>query len=323
MMLRKFILGSLALLSAVALRAQNVSDLIIAEVMAEPDSTGGLVDDYGRRLGWIELYNTSMGTVKFGGCYLTDDPSELKKSLIPKSDLATQLGPRQSRVVYASGRTHDGTFYADFSLAPGKTVYLVSNDGRTIIDSLEIPADLPAGQSVAKVANDPKGLSFDIVWPCDPTPGAYNGDPTAASKSDQMAERDPHGWVLTLVSVSVVFSALAILWFFFWLLFDRRAKRRSLDSARDDKKGALKDIPVISTKAAGRMEKSQPDAEVAAAIALALDMEQGGDVYAAIALALHLEFAGAAHDAESFVLTIRHDPSRWSADKTEGFRRKP
>ena len=326
---KRLILVLGVLVSPALLCAQNVSDLIIAEVMAQPDSVS-VVDDYGRRGGWIEIYNTSMGTVKFGGCYLTDDPAELRKSLIPKNDLATSLGPRQSRLFYASGRTHDGTFYTDFTLSPGKTVYLVSNDGRTVIDQLTIPEDLPAGKSVARIANDAKGLTFDNVSPCNPTPGAYNGDPTAASKSDQMAERDPHGWILTLVSVSVVFSALAILWFFFWLLFERPAKKRSLDSARDDrfaagddKKSARKGNPVISTKAKGRMEKSTPDGEVAAAIALALDMEESGDVYAAIALALHLELGATAHDAESFVLTIRPTPhSAWN-NPADGFRRRP
>ena len=306
--MRKFLLFSLALLTAAAGYAQNVSDLVIAEVLAEPDSTG-VVDDYGRRGGWIEIFNTSQGTVKFGGCYLTDDPADLKKSLIPKNDLATQIGPRQSKLFYASGRTHDGTFYCDFTLAPGKTVYLVSNDGRTIIDQLTIPEDLPAGKSVAKLSTDAKGLEFETVAPCDPTPGAYNGDPTAASKSDQMAERDPHGWILTLVSVSVVFSALAILWFFFWLLFERPAKRKAAASA-----------PVAPKK---KTVSGTPDGEVAAAIALALDMEESGDVYAAIALALHLELGATAHDAESFVLTIRPTPNSAWNNPADGFRRKP
>lgn len=305
--MRKFLLFSLALLTAAAGYAQNVSDLVIAEVLAEPDSTG-VIDDYGRREGWIEIFNTSMGTVKFGGCYLTDDPADLKKSLIPKNDLATQLGPRQSKIFYASGRTHDGTFYCDFTLAPGKTVYLVSNDGRTIIDQVTIPEDLPAGKSVAKLATDAKGLEFETVAPCDPTPGAYNGDPTAASKSDQMAERDPHGWILTLVSVIVVFSALAILWFFFWLLFERPAKRKAASAPAAPKKKAA---------------SGTPDGEVAAAIALALDMEESGDVYAAIALALHLELGATAHDAESFVLTIRPTPNSAWNNPADGFRRLP
>ena len=305
---KRLILVLGVLVSPALLRAQNVSDLIIAEVMAQPDSVS-VVDDYGRRGGWIEIFNTSQGTVKFGGCYLTDDPANLKKSLIPKSDLATSLGPRQSRVFYASGRTHDGTFYCDFTLAPGKTVYLVSNDGRTIIDQLTIPEDLPAGKSVAKLTTDAKGLVFETVAPCDPTPGAYNGDPTAASKSDQMAERDPHGWILTVVSVSVVFFALAILWFFFWLLFERPAKRKAAASA-----------PVAPKK---KTVSGTPDGEVAAAIALALDMEESGDVYAAIALALHLELGATAHDAESFMLTIRPTPNSAWNNPADGFRRLP
>ena len=317
--MRKLLLFSLALLTAAAGYAQNVSDLIISEVLAEPDSTG-VIDDYGRRGGWIEIYNTSMGTVKFGGCYLTDDPADLKKSLIPKNDLATQIGPRQSKLFYASGRTHDGTFYTDFTLAPGKVVYLVSNDGRTIIDQLTIPEDLPAGKSVAKLATDAKGLLFETVAPCDPTPGAYNGDPTAASKSDQMAERDPHGWILTLVSVSVVFSALAILWFFFWLLFERPAKRRSLTSVRDDKNSV---IPSAARNLSKAQKAGTTDGEVAAAIALALDMEQSGDVYAAIALALHLELGATVHDAEPFLLTIRPTPNSAWNNPADGFRRKP
>lgn len=71
------------------------------------------------------------------------------------------------------------------------------------------------------------------------------------------------------------------------------------------------------------MEKFTPDGEVAAAIALALDMEESGDVYAAIALALHLELGATAHDAESFVLTIRPTPhSAWN-NPADGFRRRP
>ena len=131
------------------LGAQNVSDLIIAEILAQPDSTG-LLDDYGRRSGWIELYNTSTGTVSYGGCFLTDDRNNLKKSLIPPTDLRTKLGPRQSVVFFASGNGHDGTYYAGFTLTPGSTVYLVSNDGRTIVDSLAIPYSCPLANRWSK-----------------------------------------------------------------------------------------------------------------------------------------------------------------------------
>ena len=64
------------------LSAQNVSDLIINEVLAEnPD---GITDSYGQRSGWIEILNTSYGTVDFAGCYLSDDKDNLRKYYIPK-----------------------------------------------------------------------------------------------------------------------------------------------------------------------------------------------------------------------------------------------
>ena len=299
-MSRKYFLPLILLLSAsFTLRAQNVRDLIIAEVLAEPDSTG-IVDGYGRRGGWIELFNTSQGTVSFGGCFLTDDRNDLRKSLIPKGDLRTKLGPRQSVLFHASGNGSDGTFYASFTLTPGETVYLVSNDGRTVIDSLRIPADLPAGLSLSKEAHDLRQREFvPNAAPGTPTPGMANGAQDEASKAEIMAAKDPHGWILSLVAVLVVFAALAVLWGLFMLLF------RML--ARTEKKPAAK---------AGAPE------EVAAAIALALDMEEGGDTYAAIAAAVHLYLVETAHDTEPYVLTLRPHSSAWN-DKQQTFRKLP
>jgi len=301
--MRKFLITALILLQGLLLGAQNVSDLIISEALAQPDSTG-ILDGYGRQCGWVELFNKSTGTVNFGGCYLTDDRTVLRKSLIPKSDLKTKLGPRQSVVFFCSGNGADGTFYAGFTLAPGKTVYLVSNDGRTIIDSLSIPATLPAGKSAMKLASDIRGQIFELQEePAIPSPGSLNGNLNAATNADNMKERDPHGWILSAVSVSVVFSALALLWFLFWVLFDRPAKKKANPKP-------------IRSKAAS------PDGEVAAAIALALDMEDSGDVYAAIATAVHLYLSDAVHDVEPGIVTIRRKDSAWT-NKALNFRKLP
>ena len=314
----KRILLILALaVSFTSLRAQNVIDLIIAEALAVPDSTG-IVDDYGRQGGWIEIFNTSQGTVNCAGCFLTDDRSNLKKSIIPKGDLRTKIGPRQTTLFYASGNGDDGTFYANFRVRPGSTVYLVSNDGRTVIDSLVIPANLPVGMSMRKEAHDLRQREFEPVpEPAVPSPGIFNGDLNAATKAEAMKEKDPHGGILSLVAVTVVFSALAILWFLFWLFFDRPAKKAAAaknqpPKPKKGKKAALADVPA-----------GTPTDEIAAVIALAMDMEQGGDVYAAIALAMDRYFSDAVHDNESFVLTIRpKEGSAWN-DKKQIFRKLP
>ena len=307
MIRKRIILSILAFAACISLRAQNVSDLIISEALAQPDSTC-IQDGYGRRIGWIELYNTSTGTVNFAGCFLTDDRNDLKKSPISKTDLRTKLGPRQVAVIFASGNRADGTFYSGITLEPGSTVYLVSNDGRTIIDSLAIPESLPAGKSVIKLADDIRQQHFvPVETPSVPSPGILNGGQDKESKAQRMAEQDPHGWTLSVVSVSVVFSALAILWFFFWLLFERPAKRADLSS-----RAKSRDLP----------DSKRPTPEVAAAIALALDMEESGDDYAAIATALHLYLSTSAHDAESFVITIKKAPSAWK-EKGHNFRNLP
>ena len=320
--MRKRILLILALLavSFTSLKAQNVIDLIIAEALAVPDSTG-IVDDFGRQGGWIEIFNTSQGTVNCAGCFLTDDRSNLKKSIIPKGDLRTKIGPRQTTLFYASGNGDDGTFYANFKVRPGSTVYLVSNDGRTVIDSLTIPANIPVGMSMRKEAHDLRQQEFKAVpTPTVPSPGIFNGDLNAASKAEAMAEKDPYGGILSLVAVTVVFSALAILWFLFWLFFDRPAKKAAAaknqpakpKKEKKGKKAGLAEVPA-----------GAPSDEIAAVIALAMDMEQGGDDYAAIAMAMHLYFSDAVHDNESFVLTMRpKEGSAWN-DKKQIFRKLP
>ena len=286
------------------MRTQNVSDLIISEVLAEPDSTG-IVDDYGRRTGWIEIFNKSQGTVNYGGCFISDDRNDLKKSLITKSDSRTKLGPRQVALFHAGGNGNDGTFYVNFRIRKGSTIYLVSNDGRTIVDSVDVPVTLPVGKSVMKIADDLRQMDFRIVpEPAEPTPGMVNGTMSSETGAQRMAHEDKHGVILTIVSVSVVFSALILLWWLFSLLGKISGKKK--DNA--DKSNA---------KASGKLTP-----EVVAAISIALDQEMNGEVYAAIATALHLYMEDSVHDNESFMITIRKKQSGWNS-KEQNFRHLP
>lgn len=289
--------------------AQNVSDLIISEVLAEPDSSC-IMDDYGRRAGWIEFFNKSQGTVNYGGCFLSDDRNNLKKSPITKSDNRTKIGPRQVALFHASGNNGDGTFYVNFEIRRGSTIYLVSNDGRTVVDSIIVPTTLPAGKSVAKTANDLRQIVFEVEPdPAVPSPGAVNGDGVTETGSQKMAHEDKHGFILTIVSVSVVFCALIILWWLFSLLGKVSGEKKE--------KCECKKADKAKVKTSGKITP-----EIAAAIGLALDQEMNGEVYAAISLALHLYMEDAVHDNESFVLTINRKQSSWNS-KGQNFRQLP
>lgn len=300
-MRRLFIILTL-LFSALSLNAQNVIDLIISEVMVENDSS--VVDDYGRHSSWVELFNTSQGTVNFGGCYFSDDLDNLTKSPITRTDKRTSVGPRQVVLFYATGDSSEGTFYLNFTLRPGSTLYLVSNDGRTVIDEIDIPESIPAGQSISKFAHDNKQIVFDTVEASVPTPGSINGTVSQRPKSDVLAETDPYGFTLTVVSVTVVFAALIIL----FVIYDFSGKCFS---------GKINFRRKRAVKSSSKMSP-----EVAAAIAMAFQSERGGEVEAAIATALHLYLGDGTHDAESFVLTIRPQQGQWG-DKSLNFRRKP
>lgn len=112
---------------------------------------------------------------------------------------------------------------------------------------------------------------------------------TVAEKSADMLDKDPHGAIITLVSVTVVFAALVILYFAYTLI----GKISS---------GQLK-LPERKKKP--KVSKGSPDAETAAAIALALDQELNGEVYAAIGMAMHRYLNDTVHDMESYIITIR------------------
>ena len=122
-----------------------------------------------------------------------------------------------------------------------------------------------------------------------------------------MAATDPHGWTLTLISVSVVFMALIILYFVYSLsggIFSGKFKSRKKP----------------------RKSRSKDQDLVAAAIALALDAELSGidpQTQAAIALALHLSLNDSVHDVEPGFITIDRTSGPEWASRQLNFRKSP
>ena len=111
------------------------------------------------------------------------------------------------------------------------------------------------------------------------------------AKSAEMADKDPHGAIITLVSVSVVFIALIVLYFAY--TFIGRISSGELKLKMPKRKKAPKPV------------KGGPTKEEAAAIALALDQEMNGEAYAAIGMALHQYLNDTVHDMESYIITIK------------------
>lgn len=307
-MMKRLLTVAICLLSTFVLRAQNMTDLVISEVML--NNTNSIVDDFGNRSTWIEILNTSQGMVNFAGCYFSDDPNNLTKCPILKGDNRTKLAARQTAVFFATGDPSMGTFYLNFELKPGSTLYLTSNDGRTIVDSIEIPVDIPEGKSISKFAVDNKAIDFSKVTFADPSPYSINGRGNEKSKAERIKETDPHGITLTIVCVSVVFSALLILFVIY-----------NLSGMFFSGKIKLKREKKPAKKAAALQGGPAAQAEIAAAIAMALNAECRGETEAAIATALHLYFGDCMHDNEPFIITIKPAASGWK--NKNNFRKQP
>ncbi|MEG0519315.1 MAG: OadG family transporter subunit [Bacteroidales bacterium] len=288
------------LISVSNLQAQNMSDMRLNEIVVT--NTDGYVDDYGNRSGWIELFNTSYGTVDVGGCYLTDDPNNLKKYMIPKGDVLTKVKPRQHILFYADNLPDRGTFHISFNLDTSKEILFVSSDGRTIVDKIILP-QIPENLSYGRL-NDGEGVhepvhflkkSYNLAqkevvsshnggWGIIKrvTPSSNNVIQDGQSKALALLESDPFGAVMSLTAMTVVFLALILLYVFF-----RYIGRYYIQRAADNAK-----------KAAGITATSEKK-----------QVETSGDisaeVYAAIAMAFHCyKIDSEAHDIENTILTI-------------------
>jgi len=94
-----------------------------------------LYDNYGNYFDWIELHNKSHNDYLIENLYLTDDVTNLKKYLIPK----TELKQDAYLIIYLAGKSvsYDTGIYANFSLSDNDKFIIISN-GEKIIDKVEI-----------------------------------------------------------------------------------------------------------------------------------------------------------------------------------------
>ena len=251
-------------------------------------NTEDFQDDFGQHPAWIELFNSSYGTVDIAGCFLSDDENNLKKYAIPGGDLQTKVKPRQHVIFWADGKPYRGTFHVSFDLANAKEIIFTKGDGKTIIDRIPVRHDL--GENVAS------GRTEDGIGTTDGTaegwavmertsPSTNNSLIDKAAKPDRMKELDPYGWILALTAMSVVFLALILLYCIFKAIGNaniRAGKKRSAAvSGTDIKESQYGEVP--------------------------------GEVYAAIATAMHLyNEEGEGHDEESFVVTLHHTDRTYS-----------
>lgn len=270
------------LLVSFGARAQRATSMRINEVLVVNEDN--FVDDYGKRHAWIELYNTSAGTVNIQGCYLTNDKNNPKKYPIPKGDVLTLIPPRQHTLFWADGEPDRGTFHVNFTLDPSKENYiaLYDADGRTLIDEVTVPAMQAADVSYGRVIDgQDEWAQMKKV-----TPSTNNLTLDSNAKIDNFKKNDALGVAMTITAMAVVFIGLFLLFVIF------------------------KQIGKLSISASKRNVRKSGAATTAVDAG-----QESGEIFAAIATALY-EMSDDNHDIENTVLTIHkvaRNYSPWSS----------
>lgn len=259
------------LLVSFGAQAQRATSMRINEVLVINEDN--FVDDYGKRHGWIELFNTSAGTVNIAGCFLTDDKNNPKKYPIPKGDVLTQIPPHQHTLFWTDGEPNRGTFHVNFTLDPSKENYiaLYDADGKSLIDEITIPAAQKPDVSYGRIIDGKE----EWAQLTKVTPSTNNLTLDSNEKIENFKTNDSLGIGMTITAMAVVFLGLLLL----FLIFKQVGKAAIAASKRN------------AQKAGAPVNVNTPD-------------EVSGEVFAAIATALY-EMSDDNHDIEHTVLTIR------------------
>lgn len=260
--------------------AQGRKGLRINEVLVTNENN--YQDDYGCQSAWIEIFNTTFGTVDVRSCYLTNDKNNPKKYPIPKGDVLTEMPPRQHVLFWADGKPNRGTFHVNFTLNPDKDnwIGLYDSNGRDLIDSVTVPAGIPTDHSYARYED---GVGHWVIKGGNEqsgyvTPSTNNITLDKNVKIDMFTEHDPFGVGMAIMAMAIVFAGLLLLYLLFRLIGQISVLIKKRNAMRVH---GISDKEEAKEKGFGR---------------------EAGEVYAAIAMALyqHLE----AHDVEDTILTI-------------------
>ncbi len=297
----KYVILLAVVLFAGSAFGQSVRDLRFNEILIK--NTDNFDDEYGRHVPWVEIFNTAYNNVNMAGCYLTDDTTGFaaagkKGGEAPahwyrykRQDVHTNMPQRSYLVFYLDAEPLYGTFHANFDPRTSQTDYiaLISADGKDLIDVMHYPKQ-ELMDTTRSFGLDKDGITDKAILLDQFTPGSSNEVKATVSKQERLKRDDPYGIGLAIISMSVVFTALIMIYLML-KLFGYGSKKIAQRNAQKSAAAAAAISPV-ATDAATKDD---------------LPEQLTGEEAAAIAMALHLHF-NSMHDEESEIITI-HMPS--------------
>ena len=290
--------------------AQGAKNIKINEVLT--NNTASLQDEFGQHLPWVELVNTSFSTYNIRGMYITTDRGVLNSSLsapqriakmqvIPNGDERTVLAGRDHLILFLNSNPAKGSMHYATKAEAGQPLWFALYDGNGIdlIDSVSVPV-LAEDKSYARIKDGE--LKWDIKPAEAVTPGIGNYIEINETKIARLKRDDPHGFGITVLSMGIVFSCLALLFIFFSILGKIMVRKEKADRAS-------REAGWVKVKTA-RMPIEAKDSKIPPS----KKKEEDIDVYmAVIAMALK-EYQDNLHDEESGIITIRPRHTMWNND---------
>lgn len=259
--MRRSIISLLALLGfGLFAAAQTQSDLRFNEVNIERDTSGCVVE------AWAEIYNTSTTALDMTGLYISNDRNNLKMYKIPYGSSYPQIMSQGFVVLHGNGESAGGPLYTSIDFATSERLYLVENNGYTVIDSVVIPK---AG-GISRVED---GVGEWVVTK-NVTSCQSNVEKTGVSTAERFMQVDPHGGGMALISMSVVFSALVMLAIVFTFIGNYFSKHAEPEVAKKKKKSKKhkKESEVVVAKS-----EADEDLELALATVVVLHKQDKHD----------------------------------------------
>ena len=314
--LNKFLILLAALLITGTSFGQSVRDFRFNEILIK--NTDNYDDEYGRHVPWVEIFNTAYNTVNLAGCYLTDDTTGFAAASkkggsipshwyrIPKTDANTAMDQRTYAIFYMDNAPLYGTFHVNFDPRTSKTNYvaLISGDGKDLIDLMHYPKaqlmDTCLSYGYEHDGGEYNGEKEEAKILEQFTPGSCNETKVEISKQEKLKRDDPYGIGLAVISMSVVFAALVIIYLML-KLFGHVSKIM-------ESKNKQKSEPAVATATEVKANVKE-------------DERLTGEEAAAIATAIHLHF-NSMHDEESEIITIDMPSAHYSPWAQKGLSMK-
>lgn len=307
------ILLGLLLMSCTLVFGQGARNIKINEVLT--NNTGNLQDEFGRREAWVELANTSYSSYNVRGMYITTDRRVLDKNLtipqrvammsvIPNGDARTLMSAREHLVFFLDSNPANGTLHLSAGVNLQEVLWIALYDGNAIdiIDSVSVPV---MGENMSYAREKDGAPVWRVKASDEVTPGISNVIKTDETKIARLKREDPHGFGITVLSMGIVFSCLALLYVFFRVLGLFMAHKQALKKA-----GKIQPI-----KAAVKTGEKLAETGHKTKVILKDGLQTAGidkEIYMAVIAMAIKQYEDDVHDIESNIITIKPHHTNWT-----------